>query len=134
MTQYSKSALRSNLGRVRGLGSAKHGARHWWLERVTSLALIPLSVWFLMALITQLLGASPAELQAWVASPLVALLLAAFAAIMFVHGAMGIQVIIEDYVHREPVKLALILIKNTVVYGTLALTLAAIAKLHFVGI
>jgi succinate dehydrogenase / fumarate reductase membrane anchor subunit len=134
MSQYSKSALRSNLGRVRGLGSAKSGAHHWWIERMTSLALIPLSVWFLASLIGSLLGASPAQLQAWIASPINGLLLAVFTAIMFVHASMGVQVIIEDYVHAEGKKIALILVKNVVIYSLLALTLAAIAKLHFVGI
>jgi len=134
MSQYSKSHLRSQLGRVRGLGSAKSGTHHWWMERITSLALIPLSIWFLVALVTKLLGATPAELQAWVSSPITALLLTAFTAIMFLHAKLGVQVIIEDYIHCEGKKIALLLFKDVVIYALLAGTLAAIAKLHFIGI
>jgi succinate dehydrogenase / fumarate reductase membrane anchor subunit len=134
MSQYSNSNLRSKLGRVRGLGSAKSGTHHWWMERLSALALIPLSIWFIIALITKLLGASPTDLQLWIASPVTALLLAVFSAIMFLHAKMGVQVIIEDYVHDEGKKIALLLFKDIVIYALLAGTLAAIAKLHFVGI
>jgi succinate dehydrogenase / fumarate reductase membrane anchor subunit len=134
MTEFSKSRLRSNMGRVRGLGSAKHGAHHWWLERMTSLALIPLSIWFVAALVLNLLGASREEVQMWVAQPLTALLLASLSAVAFIHAKMGVQVIIEDYVHHERNKLTLIVIKNFIIYALLAVTLAAIAKLHFIGI
>lgn len=134
MSEYSNSPLRSNLGRVRGLGSAKHGARHWWLERIISLALVPLSVWFIVALIGHLLGAQASDVQAWVTSPFVALALAAFTILGFIHTRMGLQVIIEDYVHREGTKVALVLFKDAVIYLLLAMALAGIAKLHFSGI
>lgn len=134
MNQYSKSALRSNLGRVRGLGSARHGALHWWAERLTSLALIPLSIWFVIELVSNLLGASPETLRVWISSPVVAILLAALTSILFIHTKMGLQVVVEDYIHCEATKIAVTLFKNTVVYALLLGTLAAIAKLHFVGI
>ena len=134
MSEYSKSPLRSELGRVRGLGSAKSGAHHWWVERVLSLALVPLTAWFVIELLDHLLGASRTELQAWIANPFVALALAALTAIAFVHTRMGLQVIIEDYVHSEGKKVALVLFKDAVILTLLGLTLAAIAKLHFIGI
>lgn len=134
MSEYSKSPLRSELGRVRGLGSAKSGAHHWWVERVLSLALVPLTAWFVIELLDHLLGASRTELQAWIANPFVALALAALTAIAFVHTRMGLQVIIEDYVHSEGKKIALVLFKDAVILTLLGLTLAAIAKLHFIGI
>lgn len=134
MHQYSKSPLRSNLGRVRGLGSAHHGAMHWWAERLTSLALIPFCVWFVIELVGNLLGASPQALQQWISSPVVAILLAALTSILFVHTKMGLQAVIEDYIHCEATKLIVTLFKNTVVYALMLGTLAAIAKLHFVGI
>jgi len=133
MTEYSKSPLRTQLGRVRYLGSARHGARHWWLERVLSLVLIPLSIWFVVELVTKLLGADQAALAAWIANPFTALLLTALTIIMFVHTRMGLSVIIEDYVHTEWKKLSLILFKDAAIYAFLGLTLAAIAKLHFIG-
>lgn len=134
MSQYSKSPLRSNLGRVRYLGSAKSGAHHWWIERVIALALVPLTVWFVIELVGNLLGADRAALQTWISSPFVALALAALTVLAFVHTRMGLQVIIEDYVHCEFKKVALVLFKDAVVLILLGLTLAAIAKLHFIGI
>lgn len=134
MSDYSKSPLRSNLGRVRGLGSAKSGFHHWWLERLTAIALVPLCVWFVIALVTKLLGASPAGIADWLSNPLVALALAALALIAFIHTRMGIQVIIEDYVHTERTKIILLLFKDLCVFGLLAVTLASIARLHFIGI
>lgn len=134
MSEHSKSTMRSELGRVRGLGSAKSGAHHWWVERILSLALVPLTAWFVISLLDHLLGASRTELQAWIANPFVALALAALTAIAFVHTRMGVQVIIEDYIHNEGTKVALVLFKDAVVFILLGLTLAAIAKLHFIGI
>lgn len=134
MSEYSKSPMRSNLGRVRGLGSAKTGTHHWWLERLTSLALIPLSVWFLVEFITKLIGASREAVAAWIADPIIALLLAALTFITFLHTRLGLQVIVEDYVHTERTKITLLLFKDAVVYALLALTLAAIARMHFIGI
>lgn len=134
MTEYSKSPLRSELGRVRYLGSAKSGAKHWWLERVLSLALVPLSVWFVISLIDHLLGATRLELRTWIDNPFVALALAALTTIAFLHTRMGLQVVIEDYVHTKWKEITLLLLKDVVVFSLLGLTLAAIAKLHFIGI
>lgn len=134
MSEYSKSPLRSELGRVRYLGSAKHGARHWWIERILSLALVPLSAWFMIELIGHLMDATRLELRAWIDNPLVALALAALTIVAFVHTRMGLQVIIEDYVHTKWKEISLILFKDAVIFVLLGLTLAAIAKLHFVGI
>lgn len=134
MSEYSKSPLRSELGRVRYLGSAKHGARHWWIERILSLALVPLSAWFMIELIGHLMDSTRLELRAWIANPLVALALAALTIVAFVHTRMGLQVIIEDYVHTKWKEISLILFKDAVIFVLLGLTLAAIAKLHFVGI
>ena len=132
--EYSKSPLRSNLGRVRYLGSAKSGAKHWWIERVVALALVPLTAWFMIELIGHLLGASREELQSWISGPFVALALAALTVLSFVHARMGLQVIIEDYIHCEAKKIALVLFKDAVILVLMFLTLAAIAKLHFIGL
>lgn len=132
--EYSKSPLRSNLGRVRYLGSAKHGAKHWWIERVVAFALVPLCTWFVIELVSNLLGASRMQLQSWVSAPFVALALAALTVLAFVHTRMGLQVVIEDYIHREGVKITLVLFKDAVVLVLMFLTLAAIAKLHFIGL
>ena len=96
--------LRTPLGLVRGLGSAKSGTEHWWLQRVTAVALIPLSLWFIVAVLG-LAGAPYAEASAWLASPLNATLTMAFVLAVFWHALLGLQVVIEDYVHCEPIKI-----------------------------
>ncbi len=96
---------RSQLGRVRGLGAAKSGVTHWWAQRLTALALVPLAVWF-VASIAALTGADHGAISAWAGSPLVAGLLILTIIATFYHGYLGVQVVIEDYVHHEGVKLA----------------------------
>ena len=101
--------MRSDLARVRGLGSAKEGIAHWWAQRLTAAALIPLTVWFVASLVS-LAGASHAAVVDWVASPLPALLLVLLIVATFHHAQLGLQVVIEDYVHGEGTRLALILL------------------------
>jgi succinate dehydrogenase / fumarate reductase membrane anchor subunit len=94
------ATLSSPLGRVRGLGSAKSGAHHWWMQRVTSLALLPLTIWLVFGL-AGMAGASHAEALAWIGHPFNAVLLLAFLAAAFHHTAAGLQVVIEDYVNQS---------------------------------
>jgi succinate dehydrogenase / fumarate reductase membrane anchor subunit len=101
--------LRSDLARVRGLGSAKEGVAHWWAQRVTAVALVPLLVWF-VASIVSLVGAPHATVVDWIASPMPSLLLVLLLVAMFHHAQLGLQVVIEDYVHGEGAKLTLILL------------------------
>ncbi len=104
-------SMRSPLGRVRGLGSAKEGVGHWWAQRLTSLALVPLSVWF-VASVVALTGADYASVRDWIGSPPVAGLLVLLIVTIFYHAALGLQVVIEDYVHHEGAKLAALLAVN----------------------
>ncbi len=101
-------SLRSPLGRVRGLGAAKEGVAHWWAQRLTAIALVPLSLWFVVSL-AALTGADHAAVRAWVAQPLVASLLVLLIAATFHHAYLGLQVVVEDYVHNEGAKLASLL-------------------------
>lgn len=91
-------SLRSDLGRVKGLGSAKLGVDHWWLQRVTAVALIPLSLWFVVSLLA-VFNAPHAEVVAWVAAPHVTVLLLALVAVLFWHVQLGLQIVLEDYIH-----------------------------------
>ena len=102
-------SLRSPLGRVRGLGSAKDGTSHWWAQRLTALALVPLVIWFVVSVIA-MTGADYPAFAAWIASPVVAGLLILMIAAVFYHATLGLQVVIEDYMHSEMPKLALLLI------------------------
>jgi succinate dehydrogenase / fumarate reductase membrane anchor subunit len=99
--------LETPLGRVRGLGSARSGTHHWWMQRVTSVALIPLTVWFAFAVIG-LAGAGYEASTAFVANPVNAVLLLLLAGVTLHHLANGLQVVIEDYVRAEGARLAAI--------------------------
>lgn len=102
-------SLRSPLGRVRGLGSAKQGVAHWWSQRVTAIALAPLSVWFLWMLVANV-GATHEEMRRLIGAPINAVLLISFIYCVFWHGKLGLQTIIEDYVHHRPMEIGLRLV------------------------
>ena len=99
--------MRSSLGRARGLGSAKDGVGHWWVQRLTAVALVPLTLWFAAAIICQA-GAGHAEVTAWLASPFPAIAMILLSIATFYHAALGLQVVIEDYVSSEGLRLAAI--------------------------
>ena len=100
--------MRSTLGRTRGLGSAKEGVAHWWAQRVTGVALVPLSLWFVFTAVA-LAGADLDTFRAWAAEIGNRLLMILFAIALFHHAQLGVQVVIEDYVHNEAAKIASIL-------------------------
>lgn len=85
---------------ARGLGSSHSGAHHWWVQRVTAVALVGLGIWFVV-LVLSLLGADFETARARLAQPWNALLMVAFLVAMFWHAALGLQVVIEDYVHTR---------------------------------
>ena len=103
--------MRTALARVRGLGSAKEGVSHWWAQRLTALALIPLTLWFAVSIIGLAAG-DHAAVVAWVGHPAVAVLLIALIIAAFYHSQLGVQVVIEDYVHTEWLKLTGLLLLN----------------------
>ena len=97
--------LRSPLGRARGLGSARAGSHHWWAQRLTAIALVPLTLWFIFSVI-HLTGATHQVVTAWLSSPLTLGLMLALIIATFHHLQLGVQVVIEDYVHDERTKLS----------------------------
>jgi len=101
--------FRTPLARVRGLGSAKSGTHHWWMQRLTAIALVPLSLWFVASLIV-VVTADHAVVIEWLHSPLAAILCSALIVAIFYHGQLGLQVVVEDYVHTEWLKLASIVV------------------------
>lgn len=125
-------SMRTPLGRVRGLGSAKDGTDHFWRQRVTAVANVPL-IAFLLVLIVSLTGASHSDVAATLGSPLIAIFALLALISISLHMRLGMQVIIEDYVHSELAKV-LALMANTFFCAFIALGGAfAILKLSFGG-
>lgn len=98
---------RTPLAKARGLGSAKTGTTHWWMQRVTAVALIPLAFWLIL-FINQLFNASYEDIKQWLTSPVNFTLLLAWAFTGFYHAALGLQVVIEDYVNPDWLKIVLV--------------------------
>lgn len=125
-------SLRSPLGRVGGLGSAKSGAHHWWLQRLTSIALVPLTVWFVVALLSLPL-LDHATLVLWMKQSWNSLLLILLVLVATYHSQLGVQVVVEDYVPDAGVK-TLTLVVVTFVHAFLAVAgVFAILKVAFGG-
>jgi succinate dehydrogenase / fumarate reductase membrane anchor subunit len=101
-------SLRSPLGRVLGLGSARDGTSRWWAERVSSVALVPLTLWFLFSLLL-LPSLDFGVIRAWMAVPMSGLLSLLLVAVMTYHAYLGTVVIVEDYVHDPAPKLTLMI-------------------------
>lgn len=118
--------LRHPLKVARGLGSSQSGVGHWWLQRVTAAALVPLAIWFVI-LVLDLLHADYLTARATVARPWNALLLIAFVLTAFRHAVLGLQVVVEDYVHTRWKEVGLLLsIKFLAALGALACVLAVL--------
>jgi succinate dehydrogenase / fumarate reductase membrane anchor subunit len=126
--KLSVTMRQTQLGRVKGLGAAKSGIHHWWVERVTSVALIPLTLWFVFSVLS-LAGHPQADIAHWISHPLVAALLIALILASFHHTQLGLQVVLEDYVHDEGRRIIAILAMKAVVYLLGLLALLAVLKL-----
>lgn len=124
--------MRSPLGRAIGLGSAKEGVDHWWAQRLTAIALVPLVLWFVIAIIA-LTGADRAVFVDWIRHPVPAVLLILLLMATFYHGALGLQVVIEDYVENEVLRFGLSIVMKLVSIALAALGVFAVLKLAFAG-
>ncbi|MFK8052720.1 MAG: succinate dehydrogenase, hydrophobic membrane anchor protein [Woeseiaceae bacterium] len=103
-------SLKSPLGTVLGLGSAKTGTEHWWGQRMTAIAMIPLSIWFVIAM-TGLPDFGYDSARAFIAAPVNAILLLLLTATLLYHSMLGTQVVVEDYVHGAAKVVTLVLLK-----------------------
>ena len=119
------SKMRDPLATARGLGSAKDGVNHWWMQRITAIALMVLSPWFIYFAVS-LIGADHSTVRAMIAQPLNATLLVSFIIALYWHARLGLQVVVEDYVHGWQ-ELALQLVIK------FAYAIAAIASIIAIG-
>jgi succinate dehydrogenase / fumarate reductase membrane anchor subunit len=123
---------RTNIGRVRGLGSAKHGGEHWLKQRLTAVGNVLLTTWFVLSLFL-IPSFEHGALAQWLAQPLVAVPMILMIANIFSHVKLGLQVLIEDYVHEEGTKFASLTALTFYTLGTAAFALFAIAKIALTG-
>lgn len=124
--------MRTPLSKVRGHGSAKDGTDHFWRQRVTAVANVPLTL-FLVYVIIANIGSSHAEMQAFIGQPIVAVLLLALMVSGALHMKLGMQVIIEDYVHAEGAKIICLLLNSFFSIGVGLVAAFAILKIGFGG-
>lgn len=111
-------SLRSPLGQALGLGAAKEGVSHWWWQRLTAVALVPLALWFIWSLLA-IDSLSYADAHSWLANPMHALGVILLVGVLALHSKLGVQVVIEDYVHDHALKL-LALVTSSFVHVLIA--------------
>ena len=113
-------SLKEPLARVKETGASGEGSHHWWLQRISALALIPLSLWFLISVVGHI-GDDYQTVINWISHPVVAVLMILYLGFMFFHAQLGLQVVIEDYCHNQSVKLCiLVLIKAVLLVAGVA--------------
>ena len=124
--------MRSPLGRVLGLGSAKEGVEHWWRQRITAIALVPLVLWFVIAVIHHV-GADRAAMVAWMREPIPAMAMILLIVATFYHAALGLQVVIEDYIHGEAMRLGALIVMRLLCVLFVVRGILAVLTLAFAG-
>jgi succinate dehydrogenase membrane anchor subunit len=123
-------SLVSPLNRVLGLGTAKGAAEHWWSQRLTAVALLPLGLWFAVSLAT-LPSFDYATVVSWVQRPLTSILLILFVVAVGYHSALGVQVVIEDYVAGKGSRVAALMASTFAHWGLAAAAVFAVLKVAF---
>lgn len=123
-------SLRSPVGRVLGLGAAGEGVGHWWTQRVTSVALVLLGLWFVFALV-RMPDLSYATVRAWMATPFSAVLLSLLVGTTVYHSLLGVQVVVEDYVADHSTKIVTMLLLQFIHIVLAALGIFSVLRIAF---
>ncbi len=124
--------FRTSAKTVRGLGSAREGAAHWWAQRMTALALVPLCLWFVVS-VCRLAGADHGRFTEWLASPFNAIAMLLLIVAGFHHGALGAQVVLEDYIEHEGWRTAAVVAVKGVCWVLVAACVFAVLKIALGG-
>jgi succinate dehydrogenase / fumarate reductase, membrane anchor subunit len=124
--------MRSPLGRARGLGSAREGVEPWWMQRVTAVALIPLTLWLVASLIA-LTGGDYNAFIAWLKLPFVAILMVLLLIALFHHIALGLRVVVEDYVHSDRAKIPTVVAIRFACFALVVAGIFATVRIAFDG-
>jgi len=132
MSSDSTRSLRSPLKRARGAGSAKEGVDTFLAERISAVALIPLTLWFVFS-VARLPLLNYAEVRHWVQSPSVAVALVLFLGALFYHSSLGVKVVVEDYVGGEGAKLVTLLLVKFAHAALAAAAIFAVLKISLGG-
>jgi succinate dehydrogenase / fumarate reductase membrane anchor subunit len=123
-------SLRTPLSRVLGLGAAKEGVEHWWMQRVSAAALVLLTLWFIVSLLS--LGALSYEVvHAWISRPVNSALLVLLVIAVMYHSQLGVQVVIEDYVPHKPTKVVSLIANQFVHFALGAIAIFAVLRAAF---
>lgn len=128
------SSYRTPLREVRGYGSAHHGTGHWIAQRVTAIALVPLLLWFCFSLLYTIFTADYAGAIAWIHQPWIMLALILLVGTVFYHSALGLQVIVEDYVHTKWLKTATLIVLRLFNFLLAIAGILAVLRIAFVGV
>ena len=131
MSKSHAPVMRSTLGQVRGLGAGGSGiVEHWRVERITAIALVPLTIWFVVSVL-RLLGTDQPRVAHWAGAPVNTVLLLALIAMTFHHMQLGLQVVIGDYIHSKPLELAATLANKGIALLLALFAAVAVLKMAF---
>ena len=128
--KWENHGMKSPLARARGLGSAKEGTDHWFMQRVTAIANLPLMLWLVWSILG-LIGASYEEFTSWLAQPLNAILMVLVIASTFYHAKLGVQVVTEDYIHNEGFKMVKLIGQKLFFFAIAVACIFSILKIAF---
>jgi succinate dehydrogenase / fumarate reductase membrane anchor subunit len=124
--------MRTPLAKVEGLGSARAGTAHFWHQRMTAVALVPLSIWFVASALAYV-GAEQGAVAAYFAEPINAVPMFLFIVASSYHMSLGVQVVIEDYIHQEGPKIALLMLNRFACWAIGAASVFALIRMALAG-